>query len=44
MLRKRVIPRLDINKGANVVRGVRLEGLRIIGKSDEIARRYDVIG
>jgi len=44
MLRKRVIPRLDINNGANVVRGVRHEGLRILGKSDEIARRYGVTG
>ena len=35
----RIIPRLDI-KGENVVKGVRLEGLRIVGKPDEFARRY----
>lgn len=35
----RLIPRLDI-KGENVVKGVRLEGLRIVGKPDDFARRY----
>jgi cyclase len=35
----RIIPRLDI-KGENVVKGVRLEGLRVVGKPDEFARRY----
>ena len=35
----RIIPRLDI-KGENVVKGVRLEGLRIVGKPDDFARRY----
>ena len=35
----RVIARLDI-KGPNVIKGVRLEGLRVIGKPSEIARRY----
>jgi cyclase len=35
----RIIPRLDI-KGENVVKGVRLEGLRVVGKPGEFARRY----
>jgi cyclase len=35
----RIIPRLDI-KGENVVKGVRLEGLRVVGKPDAFARRY----
>ena len=35
----RISPRLDI-KGENVVKGVRLEGLRVVGKPDEFARRY----
>ena len=39
----RLIPRLDI-KGENVVKGVRLEGLRVVGKPDDFARRYYVHG
>ena len=35
----RIIPRLDI-KGENVVKGVRLEGLRVVGKPVEFSRRY----
>lgn len=35
----RIIARLDI-KGPNVVKGIHLEGLRIVGKPDELARRY----
>ena len=35
----RVIARLDI-KGPNVIKGIRLEGLRIVGKPGEMARRY----
>lgn len=35
----RIIPRLDI-KGPNVVKGVHLEGLRIVGDPAEHARRY----
>jgi cyclase len=35
----RVIPRLDI-KGPNVVKGIQLEGLRVIGSPGELARRY----
>jgi cyclase len=35
----RIIARLDI-KGPNVVKGVQMEGLRVVGKPDELARRY----
>jgi imidazole glycerol-phosphate synthase subunit HisF len=35
----RVIPRLDI-KGPNLVKGVRLEGLRVLGKPERFARHY----
>ncbi len=35
----RVIPRLDI-KGPNVVKGIHLEGLRVMGKPSEFARHY----
>lgn len=35
----RIIPRLDI-KGPNVVKGVHLEGLRVVGDPAEHARRY----
>jgi len=35
----RIIARLDI-KGANVIKGIHLEGLRIVGKPGEMARRY----
>lgn len=37
--RARVIPRLDI-KGPNVVKGIHLEGLRVVGDPAELARRY----
>lgn len=39
----RVIPRLDI-KGPNVVKGVRLEGLRVVGDPQELAARYYAAG
>lgn len=40
MLRKpRIIPRLAI-KGQNVVCSINCEGLRIVGRPDELARRY----
>lgn len=39
----RVIPRLDI-KGPNLVKGVMLEGLRVLGKPEAFARRYDEEG
>jgi cyclase len=35
----RVIPRLDI-KGPNVVKGIHLEGLRVVGEPGELALRY----
>ena len=35
----RIIPRLDI-KGENLVKGVNLEGLRIIGSPSEYAKKY----
>src|SRR5437879_5655735 len=35
----RVIPRLDI-KGPNVVKGIHMEGLRVIGGPCELARKY----
>jgi cyclase len=35
----RIIPRLDI-KGPNLIKGVHLEGLRVIGNPQEHARRY----
>lgn len=35
----RIIARLDI-KGANVIKGIHLEGLRLVGKPGEMARRY----
>jgi cyclase len=35
----RIIPRLDI-KGPNVVKGIHLEGLRVLGKPERFARYY----
>lgn len=35
----RIIPRLDI-KAPNVIKGVHLEGLRVVGSPQEMARRY----
>ncbi|MBI4707941.1 MAG: imidazole glycerol phosphate synthase subunit HisF [Candidatus Omnitrophica bacterium] len=35
----RIIPRLDI-KGPNVVKGIQLEGLRVVGNPSELARKY----
>ena len=35
----RVISRLDV-KGSNVIKGVHLEGLRIVGKPDVLAKKY----
>lgn len=35
----RVIARLDV-KGANVIKGVQFEGLRIVGKPNALARKY----
>lgn len=38
-LAKRIIPRLDI-KGPNLVKGVHLEGLRVLGKPEDFAKYY----
>lgn len=35
----RIIPRLDV-KGPNLVKGVHLEGLRVLGKPEDFAQRY----
>ena len=35
----RIIPRLDI-KGPNLVKGVHLEGLRVLGKPESFAKYY----
>ncbi len=35
----RIIPRLDI-KGPNLVKGMHLEGLRVLGKPEQFARHY----
>lgn len=35
----RIIPRLDI-KGSNLIKGIHLEGLRVVGDPQEFARRY----
>lgn len=35
----RIIPRLDI-KGPNLVKGIRMEGLRVLGKPEQFARYY----
>jgi cyclase len=39
MLNKRIIARLDI-KGPNLVKGIHLEGLRVLGKPEEFSRNY----
>jgi len=36
---KRLIARLDV-KGDNVVRGIHLEGLRVVGRPEEMAKKY----
>jgi imidazole glycerol phosphate synthase glutamine amidotransferase subunit len=39
MKKKRIIPRLDV-KGPNIVKGLCLEGLRIVGKPVDLAKKY----
>ena len=39
MNKTRIIPRLDI-KGENIIKGIHLEGLRIIGDPQEFATKY----
>lgn len=43
MKKKRVIGRLDV-KGANVIKGIHLEGLRVVGNPRELARDYYLQG
>ncbi len=43
MPRIRLIARLDI-KGANLIKGINLEGLRVIGDPNVFARKYDEAG
>lgn len=39
MYNKRIIPRLDI-KGPNLVKGIHLEGFRVLGKPEDFAKLY----
>ncbi len=39
MVKIRIIARLDI-KSENVIKGIRFDGLRIMGKPDDLARKY----
>ena len=39
----RIIARLDI-KGPNLVKGIHLEGLRVLGKPEEFAKHYYEMG
>lgn len=39
----RIIPRLDI-KGPNLVKGIHLEGLRVLGRPERFARHYSETG
>ena len=39
MRKVRIIPRLDI-KGPNLVKGIHLEGLRVLGKPENFSRYY----
>ena len=36
---KRLIARLDV-KGENVIKGIHLEGLKIVGKPEELSKKY----
>ena len=42
-LRKRIIARLDI-KGNMLIKGIRFEGLRVIGESTNYAKKYAQTG
>ena len=39
MRKIRLIPRMDI-KGDNLIKGIQLEGVRIIGKPNDYAKKY----
>lgn len=43
MSNTRLIARLDV-KGANLIKGIHLEGLRVIGKPNEYAKQYYIQG
>ncbi len=43
MITTRIIPRLDI-KGPNLIKGIHLEGLRVIGDPQEYSQRYYAAG
>jgi len=43
MKKIRIIPRLDV-KNDTVVKGIHLEGLRVVGKPDELAQQYYLEG
>ena len=43
MMHTRLIARLDI-KGENLIKGIHLEGLRVIGSPNEFAKRYYLQG
>jgi imidazole glycerol-phosphate synthase subunit HisF len=43
MPKLRIIPRLEV-KGENVVKGIRMEGLRVVGEPAEMSRRYSEEG
>jgi cyclase len=43
MRKIRLIPRLDI-KGKNLIKGIQLEGLRVIGDPNEYAKKYYNLG
>ena len=35
----RIIPKLEI-KGTNVIKGIRMEGLRVVGKPEDMSKKY----
>ncbi|MEI8229666.1 MAG: imidazole glycerol phosphate synthase cyclase subunit [Candidatus Peregrinibacteria bacterium] len=39
MLKIRIIPRLDV-KGSSIVKGIHMEGLRVVGRPQDMARKY----
>ena len=43
MRKIRLIPRLDI-KGENLIKGIQLEGLRVIGDPNKFAKKYYDLG
>ncbi len=43
MPKLRIIPRLEV-KGENVVKGIRMEGLRVVGKPADLSARYALDG